>query len=80
MPGRRPDYRVSALDRDTEETNVVGGAWINADKGTISIRLDAFIVLRGKKSLMITLFPNDGRKGGSKQQDDSDDSGEDIPF
>jgi len=54
---RKPDYRVAALDKITEDKNNVGAAWKNED-GTISIVLDSFIVLYGGNRFLITLFPN----------------------
>ncbi len=54
---RKPDYNVSAMNKSTEEKGRIGAAWINQD-GSISITLDAFIVLpNAGKDLLITLFP-----------------------
>lgn len=62
MAGRKPDYRMHALKKGTDEKNRVGGAWANED-GSISIRLDAFVVLQADPDLVLTLFPEnrDGR-------------------
>jgi len=54
---RKPDYRVGALDKETDAKSNVGAAWLNED-GTISLILDAFIVIHGGKARLITLFPN----------------------
>lgn len=54
--GRKPDYKVSALNKDTEEKGPVGVAWINEDK-SISIKLNSFVKLEG--NLLITLWVND---------------------
>lgn len=53
---RKPDYRVSALNKATSVKGSVGAAWLNED-GTISIVLDPFIVLNDSPNLLITLFP-----------------------
>lgn len=55
---RRPNYRVAAMDKDTDMKANVGAAWINADR-TISVVLEGFVVLQGGKQLLITLFPMD---------------------
>lgn len=64
---RKPDYRVGALDKATDEKATVGGAWINPD-GTISIVLNSFVVLNANKSLLITLFPNEKEILSSKDE------------
>jgi hypothetical protein len=51
---RRPDYNLAALDRGNEEKGKVGAAWKNVD-GSISIRLEPFVVLRA--GVVLTLFP-----------------------
>lgn len=58
---RKPDYRVAALDKTTDEKNNIGGAWLN-DDGSIAVVLNPFIVLTARKSLLITLFPEKGTK------------------
>ena len=58
MAGRKPDYRLHALNKGTDEKNRIGGAWENED-GSISIRLDAFIVLQAGPELVLTLFKED---------------------
>lgn len=56
--GNKPDFRVGALNRETDEKNSrVGGAWKNPD-GTIDLRLDDFITITGSKSLYLRLWPN----------------------
>ncbi len=57
---RRPDFNLSALDKTTEVRGKVGAAWKN-DDGTISIRLDPFVVLSGSSNLELRLFVNDGQ-------------------
>lgn len=55
---RKPDYRVAALNKKTDEKANVGAAWINPD-GSIAISIEGFICLNGGKDLLITLFPVD---------------------
>lgn len=59
--GRAPDMILRALNKATEETDKVGAAWVNSN-GTVSIRLDPFVVLQSRPELVLTLFPNDGGK------------------
>lgn len=66
--GRQPDYKLSALNKDTEHKGNIGCAWINAN-GTISIKLNPFVVLSASQNLAITLFPNDDRKPRPKNVD-----------
>lgn len=54
---RKPDYRVGALNRQTDEIANIGVAWVNPS-GSISVVLDAFVRIDGGKDLLITLFPN----------------------
>lgn len=85
-PGRRPDYKVSAMNKFNDHKGQVGAAWLN-DNGSISIKLNAFVVLSAENDLVITLFPHDG--GGSQprgsdttKEEDNDESQEKpaIPF
>lgn len=62
---RSPDYVVKALLDDGSQSEVtvkgrVGAAWKNED-GSISIKLDNFIVLQGNPKLYITLFENEDK-------------------
>lgn len=63
--GRKPHYRVRALNKQTDAKGTIGAAWSN-DNGTISIRLDPFIVLDGGKDIVITLFP-EAKDGGTEE-------------
>lgn len=56
MP-KRPDYRVAAMNKDTEAKGNIGAAWIN-ENGTISVTIEPFIHIQGGKEMLITLFPN----------------------
>lgn len=58
---RKPDYRLKALNKDTDERNTIGAAWLNAD-GSINISLEAFIVLQASPHLVLTLFTIDDTK------------------
>lgn len=53
---RKPDYRLGAMNKSTDEKASVGAAWINED-GTISVTLQMFVTLRANKNLVLTLFP-----------------------
>jgi hypothetical protein len=90
--GRLPDYTVSAMSKKNETLKgKVGGAWQNGD-GTISIKLDPFVVLSGSQDLSIRLFPYDANHPRNKKPvatetevypDDDVDTpmvGDDIPF
>jgi hypothetical protein len=63
--GRKPDYRLSAMNKDTDEKGRVGAAWKNED-GTISVVLDPFITLTSSKDLILNLFPEKQPKQSSK--------------
>jgi hypothetical protein len=55
--GRKPEYRLKALNKATgEKSRNAGAAWVNED-GSISIDVEPFVVLRGGKDLVLTLFP-----------------------
>ncbi len=64
--GRRPDYILSALCKRTELRGRVGAAWVNED-GTLSIKLNAFVVLSANDDLVITLFENDDKNAPWKR-------------
>lgn len=58
---RKPDMilvasEIPATKEDPFEKSVrVGAAWLNEDKGTISIALDNFVVLKGRPYAYISL-------------------------
>jgi hypothetical protein len=56
-PNRKPDYDLAAMNKRTGERNYrCGAAWKN-DDGTISIKLDPFIVLDANNpGIVVTLF------------------------
>ena len=74
-----PDYTVGGLNKTTGDRNAkLGAAWRNAD-GSITVKLDAFIVLHGGPDLLVRLFPRNIKPGetlgGPPQTED-----EEIPF
>lgn len=58
--GRKPDYRLKALNKLTNNKASIGAGWKNKD-GSISIDLNPFITLSSEHisvtDLVITLFP-----------------------
>lgn len=63
--GRKPDFRLKGMNKKTDLKGDVGAGWQNPD-GSISIDLNAFVVLSGGRELVLTLFPvkenDDGKK------------------
>lgn len=56
--GRKPDFRVGVMNKQTDvKNNSAGAAWQNPD-GTINVYLEGFMVLHTSRDLIITLFPN----------------------
>jgi len=56
---RPPDFKLKAMNKATNEKSPkVGAAWKNTD-GSISIDLDAFVILTASPDLVLTLFPNE---------------------
>ena len=53
--GRTPDYDLSALSNSSDLRGKVGAAWIN-DDGSISIKLNPFVVLNAGEDLQLRLF------------------------
>lgn len=69
---RRPDYSLAAMNKETgERNNKIGAAWKNSD-GSLTIRIDPFVVLQGSSVLTLRLFPINA--------DPHDDPTEEIPF
>ncbi len=85
MAGKKPDYTLSAMDKDNDRLKgLVGAAWINED-GSISIRLNPFVVLDTREhNLELRLFKNDGnyQKKLPKSAEVPHDvqAGQEIPF
>lgn len=64
MAGRKPDFWLKAMDKTTNaKSGKIGAGWKNKD-GSVSIDLEAFVVLHGSKSLVLTLFPIDRASTG----------------
>jgi hypothetical protein len=53
--GRTPDWEFRYLNKDTEERGQVGAAWTN-DDGSIRVKLNPCVVLRGGAEYVFTLF------------------------
>ncbi len=70
----KPDYRVKALNKNTEEKGELGVAWKNPE-GHITIVFNPFVVVPTGKDFVITMFPNTPFPGSSKQGEQ-----EEIPF
>jgi hypothetical protein len=75
--GQLPDYRLSALNKSTDETRNIGAGW-KQPNGRISIKLDAFTVLQSSPDLIITLFPANERD--QKRMTDNPITGREEPF
>lgn len=58
---RRPDYNVSVMNKDTDKKGNIGVAWKKED-GTITIKLNPFVVLDFSENLIVILFPVAPRK------------------
>lgn len=55
--GKKPDFRLKIMDKDTgEKCNDAGVGWKN-DDDSISIVIAPGVVLQRKTNLVITLFP-----------------------
>lgn len=66
--GRKPDYNLGALDKTTDMKGKIGAAWVNPN-GTVSIRLNPWVVLDGSNpELVLTLFPYEEWNGDSKSK------------
>lgn len=58
--GRRPDYEIKALNKETQARMRVGAAWLKDDgSGHIYIKLEPFVVLRGEVDMAITAYPTE---------------------
>jgi hypothetical protein len=82
--GRRPDYTIACLNKETDEKGDLGAAWSNED-GRITLVFNPFVVVPVGSQYVITLFkrtynspakpqglPSSAKRGGH----DSDE----IPF
>lgn len=60
-PPRKPDFYVRAKHKKSGEQSLIGAAWQNPN-GSISIKIDPFVVLQGGADLLLTLFPRDKKQ------------------
>lgn len=58
--GRQPDFTLNALNKATAEKWKVGAGWKNAD-GSLSVKLNPFVVLTASTDLVLTMFPVNAR-------------------
>lgn len=56
MSGRKPEYRIGALNKVTEERGRIGAGWVNPD-GSISLVFDPFTTVPVGRDYVITMFP-----------------------
>ncbi len=68
MAGRKPDYNLQVMNKETDKRGTAGAAWEN-DDGSISISLNACIVLTDSPALEIRLFPNTKPENKKDTQD-----------
>lgn len=56
--GRKPDYRIAALNKVTDEKQArIGAAWVNPD-GSISLVFDPFVTVPvGLRDYDVPTFP-----------------------
>ena len=58
--GRRPDYRLKLMDKETSmKLNDAGAAWKNED-ASITVVLNPWVVNKFQPNLIMTLFPTKG--------------------
>jgi hypothetical protein len=70
MSGRRPDLTLKAFNTLTNErSGSLGAAWRN-DNGSISLKLDRFVVLTSEENWVLTLWPNEQRSNPVPTTDD----------
>lgn len=83
MAGRQPDYKLTALDKDSNDRNYyVGVAW-KQQNGSISIKLNPCTKIEYDPGMVITLWPadaNPAKASKSSKIGESSDYDDDIPF
>lgn len=67
MAGRRPDYRLKALNKVTEAKGELGAAWLNPE-GHISIVLNPFVMVPNSPDIVLTLFPTEHLTAGDNDE------------
>ena len=70
---KKPDYRISALNKATGQQGVIGAAW-NDPRGHIAVKFNPFVTVPVGKDAVISLFP---LKDGEYTDQPPD---EEIPF
>lgn len=63
--GRKPDYNVKAYRSGSREKPLKVGAGWNNKNGSISIRLDEFVVFHGGRDQTLLVWPADERSSRS---------------
>lgn len=63
MATRRPDYRIAALNKETDAKGNIGVAWKNED-GSIGVVFNPFVTVPVGNNFVITMFPNEPFKEG----------------
>lgn len=71
--GRRPDYKLGALLKDSDRRNVnCGAGWLNED-GSIQLVLDPCVILNGNVTdIAYRLFPSDRPTYAASSQRDEE--------
>lgn len=54
--GRRPDFRIMALDKETEDRGEVGAGW-QKDDGSIYLKFNPFVTVPVGSRFSIPAFP-----------------------
>ena len=67
MSGRKPDYKLKVKDEKTERWMEVGAAWKN-NNGSISVRLNACVVLSERSGVEPVLFPAEWERGDDSRE------------
>lgn len=55
---RKPDMVLKAYNQQTDKSSIVGAGWRNSN-GSVSIKLNDFVVLQQTPVYIFTLFPKD---------------------
>lgn len=78
--GRAPDYKLTALDKDSNDRNYhVGVAW-KQQNGSIRIKLNPCTKLEYDPGMVISLWPSDATPSKGKKAVEEAYDEEDTPF
>ena len=81
--GRKPDYNLAVLNKDTDSRGTVGVAW-NQPDGTIRVKINACTVIDTNQSpnMVFTLFKTNATShgGSSKKTSQVPVDDDDAPF